>query len=293
LTLRAHLAVAAAAVLFGTTFFAVKDAVTDVGPVPFLAVRFLLAAALLWPFAQRAPARRGGLRAGLLCGLALVAGYLFQTIGLQYTTGSVSAFITYLLVVLVPVLAAVWLRRLPSVTTIAGVVLAFAGLYLLTGGHLSVVGKGELLTLGCAVAFAVHIVLLAEVAPRFSTARLNAMQLLVVGGICLVPGFFMGGYHFTARAWAAAVYTAVASSAIAFALQVWGQRRVGPTRTSLLLMIEPVSAALIGVVAGDRLGLAGAAGAALILVGIAVSELGPLLRPRARPSAVAMADALD
>ena len=113
MTARAHLAVAAAAVLFGTTFIAVKDAVADVGPVPFLGARFLLAAALLWPFARRAPARPGSVRAGILCGLALAAGYLFQTIGLQYTSGSVSAFITYLLVVLVPVLAAVWLRRLP------------------------------------------------------------------------------------------------------------------------------------------------------------------------------------
>jgi drug/metabolite transporter (DMT)-like permease len=284
LTLRAHLAVAAAAVLFGTTFFVVKDAVADVEPVPFLAVRFLIAAAVLWPFARRTPARPGGLRAGVLCGIALAAGYVFQTTGLQFTTGSESAFITYLLVVFVPVLAAVWLRRLPSLTTMAGVVLAFAGLFLLTGGRLSAIGKGELLTLGCAVAFAVHIVLLAQVAPLFATLRLSATQLVVVGAVCLVPGFFMGGYHFTTRAWAAAVYTAVASSAVAFALQVWGQKRVGPTRTSLLLMIEPVSAALIGVIAGDHLGAVGAAGAVLILVGIAVSELGPLVRARTRSS---------
>jgi drug/metabolite transporter (DMT)-like permease len=286
--------VAAAAVLFGTTFVVVKDAVADVEPVPFLAVRFLIAAALLWPFTRRAPAsaRPGAFRAGALCGLVLAAGYLFQTIGLQYTTGSVAAFITYLLVVFVPVLAAIWLRRLPSLTTMAGVVLAFAGLFLLTGARLSAVGKGELLTLGCAVAFAVHIVLLADVAPRFSTARLNAMQLLVVGAVCLVPGFFLGGYNFTARAWGAAVYTAVASSAIAFALQVWGQRRVGPTRTSLLLMLEPVAAAVIGVIAGDHLGVMGAAGAVLILFGIAVSELGPLVWTRARPTR-ALVEALD
>ena len=280
MTLRAHLAVAAAAVLFGTTFITVKDAVADVGPVPFLAVRFLIAAALLWPFARRAPARPGGFRAGVWCGMALAAGYLFQTIGLQYTSGSVSAFITYLLVVLVPVLSAVWLRRLPSPTTMAGVVLALVGLFLLTGARLSAVGKGEVLTIGCAVAFAIHIVLLAELAPRFETARLNAVQLFVLGGVCLVPGFFMGGYHFTARAWGAAVYTAVAASAVAFALQVWGQRRVGPTRTSLLLMLEPVAAAMLGVIAGDHLGATGAAGAVLILAGIAVSELGPLARVR-------------
>src|SRR6185295_1930357 len=140
-----------------------------------------------------------------------------------------------------------------TVTTMAGVVLAFVGLFVLTGANLSAIGKGEVLTIGCAIAFAVHIVLLAELAPRYETSRLNAVQLLVVGGICLVPGFFMGGYDFTARAWAAVLYTALASSAIAFSLQVWGQRRVGPTRTSLLLMLEPVAAAVLGVVAGDHL----------------------------------------
>jgi drug/metabolite transporter (DMT)-like permease len=287
LSLRAHLAVAAAAILFGTTFIVVKDAVADVGPVPFLAVRFLAASLVLWPFARRAPKRAGAWRAGALCGIALAAGYLFQTIGLQYTTGSVSAFVTYLLVVFVPVLSALWLRVLPSMLTLIGVVVALAGLFLLTGADLSGIGKGEILTVGCAIAFAVHIVLLAELAPRFETSKLNAIQLLVVGAACLVPGIFLGGYHFTTRAWIAALYTAVASSALAFGLQVWGQRRVGPTRTSLLLMIEPVAAASIGVVAGDHLGASGAVGAAIILIGIAISEVGPMLRSGAHelPSA--------
>ena len=274
---RAHLAVGAAAVLFGSTFAVVKGAVADVGPVPFLAARFLVAGAVLWPFARRAPSTPGLVRAGALCGVALLTGYLFQTIGLQYTTGSVSAFITYLLVVLVPVLSAVWLRRRPSPLTMAGVVLAFGGLFLLTGAHLSGIGRGDVLTVGCAAAFAVHIVLLAELAPRFPTSKLNAVQLLVVGGGCVVPGLFLGGYRFTTRAWVAVLYTAVASSALAFALQVWGQRRVGPTRTSLLLMLEPVAAAVIGAVGGDRLGAVGVVGAGFILVGIAVSEVGPLL----------------
>jgi drug/metabolite transporter (DMT)-like permease len=195
----------------------------------------------------------------------------------------VSAFITYLLVVLVPVLSAAVMRERPGAAVLAGVVAATAGLFLLTGG-LPGLGRGELLTLGCAVAFAVHIVLLAEVAPRFDTVRLNAIQLLVVGAGCAGPGFALGGYgHFTARAWAAAAYTAVAASAVAFGLQVWGQRRVGPTRTSLLLMVEPVAAAAIGIVVGDHLGLSGVVGAALILGGIALAEV-PVARRAAASS---------
>jgi drug/metabolite transporter (DMT)-like permease len=274
----AHLALLAAGVLFGTTFVVVKDAVTDVEPIPFLAVRFLLGGLVMVPLAVRAPGRPGEARAGVLAGLALVAGYVLQTVGLQYTTASISAFITYLLVVMVPVIAVVALRRPPTPPTVAGVILGTIGLFLLTGKGLAL-GRGELLTLGCAFSFAIHVILLAEFAPRFDVRRLNAIQLLVTGGLCLVPGLFLGGYDFTARAWGAAVYTAVAVSAAALWLQLWGQRHVGPTRASLLLMIEPVSAALLGYVLGERLGARGALGAAVIMVGIAVAEA-PVLRRR-------------
>lgn len=271
-----HLAIAAAGILFGTTFLVVKDAVDEVGPIPFIAVRFSLGALVMAVPAVRRSSSPGLLRAGAACGLALGAGYLFQTIGLQYTTASVSAFVTYLLVVMVPVISAVMLRRRPDAPTIAGVVLALVGMALLTGG-VDGIGKGELLTFGCAVAFAVHVILLASYSPRFDTWQLNAVQLAIVGALCAVPGLFTGGYRFTPGAWAAAAYTAVAVSAGALGLQMWGQRAVSPTRTSLILMIEPVSAALLGVVAGERLGLVGAIGAGLILGGIAVAEV-PALR---------------
>jgi drug/metabolite transporter (DMT)-like permease len=295
-----HAAVVVAAVLFGSTFVVVKDAIKHVRPVPFLAVRFLIGAAVLLAvdrlrlrFLDRSGGsdgsggRSGGwrgesgggsglVRTGFVAGAALLGGYVFQTVGLQYTTTSVSAFVTYLLVVLVPLLSAAVLRHVPTPPTVAGVGLATAGLFLLTGKGLAL-GRGELLTLGCALFFAVHILILSDAAPRFDSVRLNAVQLAVVGGACLVPGLFLGGYRFSLGAWLAAGYTGVLASAIALGLQIWGQRWVGPTRTSLLLMIEPVSAAVIGVAIGEHLGWGGVAGAALILAGIAAAEVGPLL----------------
>jgi drug/metabolite transporter (DMT)-like permease len=276
---RAHGAVLLAGVLFGSTFVVMKDAVRDVEPIPFIAVRFLIGAAVLAPFAARDRWSPATLRAGFWCGAALLIGYLFQTVGLQYTTSSVSAFITYMLVVIVPVIAALTVRRLPTRATIAGVALATAGLVLLTGGDTGF-GKGELLTFGCAVSFAIHIVLLSEFSPRAGTALLTTIQLALVGVVALVIGAFTGGYDFPASAWLAAIYTGVAVSAVAFALQVWGQRVIGPTRTSLLLMIEPVAAAFFGYAVGDRLGIAGVAGAVLILGGIAVAEVPALLTGR-------------
>jgi drug/metabolite transporter (DMT)-like permease len=279
---RAHLAVALAGVLFGTTFVVVQDAVEHADVVPFLAVRFLVGAAVLAPFARRAPRQPGRLGAGLLAGVALLVGYLFQTVGLQYTTPPVSAFVTYLLVVIVPVVSAVFLREPPSREVAAGVVLAFVGLVLLSGDDLGSLGfgKGELLTLGCALAFALHIVVLSEVAPKYDTVSLTAVQLAFVGSACLVPGALLGGYDFPVRVWAAALYTGVTVSALAFALQVWGQRVVGPTRTSLLLMLEPVAAAALGYAVGDGLAPVAVVGAALILAGVVVAE-SPLLKRRA------------
>lgn len=283
---RAHAAVVVAAVLFGTTFVTVQAAVDDVEPVPFLAVRFLIGAAVLTPFAMRSgrgQPHKGLVRAGVACGLALLAGYVFQTVGLQYTSPTVSAFITYLLIVIVPLIGAVLGRRLPSPGVAAGVVLSVVGLALLTGGASGAgFGRGEALTLACAFAFAIHIVILGEVAPRFDSIRLNTIQLATVGALSFVPGFFLGGYRFTTTAWVAAAFTAVAATAIAFALQVYGQRRVGPTRVALLFMIEPVAAAALGWVTGDRLSWTGFVGAVLILGGIALAEL-PLFARRATP----------
>lgn len=281
--LLAHGAVVLAAVSFGSTFIPVQDAVRHAGPVPFLAIRFLTGTLVLGVFLarfgdlavlRRRPVVVGGLRAGV----PLLAGYLLQTFGLRQTTTPVSAFITYLLVVIVPVLTAIGRRRLPSGPVAVGVVLATAGLFLLTGAHLRL-GEGELLTLGCAFSFAVNIIEIDRTVgasdAHSHAVGLAVVQLAVVGLGCLVPGFFLGGYRMGASALGAAVYTGVACSALAFGLQVWGQRRVGPVRTSLLLMIEPVTAALIGWAAGQELHATGLAGAGLIVVGIVAAEIVP------------------
>jgi drug/metabolite transporter (DMT)-like permease len=281
--------VVVAAVAFGSTFLPVQDALAHVQPVPFLAVRFLVGTAAL-TLVLAAMGRLGelvrplSLLGGARSGLWLLAGYVLQTYGLRYTSTPVSAFITYLLVVMVPLITAWRARRPPAPAVAVGVVLAAAGLFLLTGAHLRL-GRGEWLTLGCAVAFAFNIVEIDravaggdELAPVLA---LTAVQLGLVSLGTGVVGAFTGGYRMPAAAIWPAVYTGVACSALALGLQVWGQRRVGPVRTSLLLMIEPVSAALVGTAVGQPLHVLGASGAGLILLGILVSEVLPARR-RAR-----------
>ena len=204
----------------------------------------------------------------------MAAGSQFQTTGLQYTTSSVSAFLTYLLVVFVPILSAIVLRRPPRPATVAGVVVAVAGLWLLTEGAGLGFGRGEVLSTLCALSFAVHILVLSTAVQRHDIVVLNAVQFGFVAVVLFVPGLLVGGYAFPASAWSAAAYTGVVVNGVAFGLQLWGQQRVSPSRTALVLMLEPVFAAMLGYLDGERLGAAGAFGAGLILTGILVSEWG-------------------
>ena len=151
--------------LFGSTFLVVEHAIERAEVMPFLAVRFLIAAAVLAPLAFRRPASVGEIRSGIIAGLCLLAGFVLQTVGLRDTTPAASAFITYLLVVIVPLIVAVRTRRWPATNVVVGVTLAVAGLYALAGGT-GGFGRGELFTLGCALAVAVHLLVVVAVANR-------------------------------------------------------------------------------------------------------------------------------
>ena len=271
---RAVLALVLAGVLFGSTFLVVKNAVGRLSVVPFLGARFALGGLILLPFALRRSPSPHEVRHGIAAGMCLLSGFLLQTIGLQWTSSSTSAFITYLLVVLVPLMAVISTRSWPDARLFGALALAMPGLLLLSGG-ITGMGRGEVLTLLCAVAFALHIIVLGRTAQRHDAVRLTCWQLLTVGACCLVPGAFQGGYAFDARGWAAVVFCGVGATAVAFLCMVWGQRWVGASRAALILLLEPVAAAVFGYAAGDRLGWRGGVGAVLILAAVVVAELLP------------------
>jgi drug/metabolite transporter (DMT)-like permease len=271
---RAQFGVLIAALLFGSTFVVMRDSVEAAAPTAFLCARFGIGAVAMLLLARR----RGRMPKGVvvpsaITASALLVGYVLQTVGLQYTKTSTSAFITYLLVVLVPVFAAVQHRELPPLIVIVAVAVTTVGLWLLTGGVDSI-GKGEVFTLGCAAAYAMHILLIERFANRVDVYWFIGIQLAVVSAACFVPGLLQGGYGFGWQAWRGAFYTGIGASAVALTLQARGQAVLPPTRTALLLMVEPVSADFIGYAIGERLGVGGAAGAVLILVGVTVAEVG-------------------
>lgn len=277
----ATLALVGVTAAWGSTFVLVKDAVARMPVMDFLTLRFGLAAAVMLVLRPRATARLGssGWRAGALLGLALGAGYVAQTAGLQYTTATVSGFITGMFVVFTPVVAAVVLRRPAGPAAWVGVGLATVGLAVLSLRGFAL-GFGETLTLLCALLFAVHIVGLGEWAPRHDSYALAVVQLATVALACALiaaPGGLTAPPDLTA--WMAVLVTAVFATAVAFVAQTWAQARLSATRAAVVMTMEPVFAGIFGVlVGGDELGARTMIGAALVLTAMYVVELSPRRR---------------
>jgi drug/metabolite transporter (DMT)-like permease len=278
-----QLALIGVAAVWGGTFVVVKDAVSKYPLYAFLALRFgiaVVAFAAVFPSSVRR-LRRDTLGVGLLAGLLLTAGYVLQTWGLQDTTASKAAFITGMFVVITPVMQAVVLRLPPRPVTALGVVLAVAGLWLLSGGGPGGWNVGDTRVLLCAVAYAAHIIVLGSVGRRHEVLPLTLVQLATVGLLCAAASLAMerSPLPTDASVWLALLLTGVLASAVAFAVQTYAQRHLSPTRTALILITEPAFGGLFGWFAGERLGIGGIAGAALILAGMLVAETVGALKP--------------
>ena len=274
--MRALLALTAVTAVWGVTFVQVKDAVALYPLFAFLAVRFAIAALVL-----AAPAARGlrslgrrGWLAGSMLGLLLAAGYALQTAGLERTTVSSAGFITGLYVVFTPLLALLVFRTRIGGAVWLGVLLAVAGLALLTG-----VGAGDplgdLLVLGGSAVYSLQIVLLERYAPRYDPVAFTQAEMVAAfAGFALVA-VAVGQVEVPRgwTVWGALLVTGVFASALGFLVQTWAQRRTSATTTALAFAMEPVWAGIFGFwLAGDRLGALGWTGCAVIMAGITVAE---------------------
>jgi len=296
--LQADLALLAVALIWGATFVMVKKAVMDFPVFAFLSLRFVLAfvtlGIVIWwkrkgaltslSVQERANSSanrmvildRREVRAGSLVGLALFAGYAFQTVGLKYTSPSKAGFITGLSVVIVPLFSALFLRRSPSYPAILGVVLATVGLALLSLRGNWTIARGDALVLGCAFAFALHIVLVGAFASKMDPLNLTAMQIATVALMSGLVSLTMERPWPTASksVYFAAFFTGIFATSLAFAVQNAAQRFTSPTHTALIFSTEPVFAALFGyLLAGERLGGRALLGCGLILAGMMVAEV--------------------
>ncbi|MEV5541713.1 DMT family transporter [Saccharopolyspora shandongensis] len=262
--------------VWGGTFVLVKDAVSQAPAMDFLAVRFLIAAAVLLMLRPRriTMLSRAGWGHGILLGLALGVAYIAQTYGLRYTSASLSGFITGMFVVFTPVIAGLVLRHRITRATWAAVGIAVLGLGLMSVQEFAV-GPGELLTLMCALFLALHIVGLGEWSSPHDAHALTTVQLGVVAAMCLVVGVPDGldlpaDWHF----WVALIGMAVIATSVAYMVQTWAQARVPASQAAVVLTLEPVFAGIFGVVFDhDQLTAQIVLGAALMVCAMYLAEL--------------------
>lgn len=276
---RQEVALIGITVLWGATFLAVHTAMRHSGPWYFVGVRFLTAAlvSVLFLGATLRRVRPVEVVAGVAIGAALFAGYGLQTVGLQTIDSSTSAFITALYVPMVPLLQWAIFRKLPRRMNLIGAGLAFLGLLALSGPSASGLraGFGEAMTAIAAIAIAAEILLIGFFAGRVNFGPVTVIQLLVASVLGFVAMPF-AGESIPAFSWGWAG-PALALGAASYLIQLtmnWAQRSVSPTRATIIYAGEPVWGGVFGRLAGDQLPPLALLGAALIVGGTLVGDLG-------------------
>jgi len=264
--------------IWGGTFLIVQHAMTVSGPMFFVGLRFAAAAAIVAMFSWRhlRELTLFEVKAGSFIGVAIMLGYGLQTVGLQSIPSSQSAFITALYVPFVPLLQWLVLGRRPGLMPSIGIMMAFAGLMLLSGpsGAALNFSPGEIATLISAVAIAAEIILISTFAGQVDVRRVTVVQLAVtavLSFLLVVPT----GEVIPEFSWLLLV-TALGLGAASAAIQVamnWAQKSVSPTRATLIYAGEPVWAGIVGRIAGERLPAIALVGAGLIVAAVIVSEL--------------------
>ena len=249
---------AVAVLIWGSTFVAQSVGMDKVGPFTFQAVRCALAVLFLLPVIALFEIRdiKNYFRkwldkklwlAGILCGLALFIAASLQQVSLVDTDAGKAGFLTALYIVLVPVIGFFLGRRLP-LPTIISIVLAVIGLYLLSCVGVTTIRTGDLLLLGCALAFAVQITLIDRLGKDVDGLRLNCIQCLVVTILSTIFMFGTEEPHLPdiLACWLPIGYAGILSMGVAYSLQVLGQQHLEPTAASLIMSLESVVAAITG-----------------------------------------------
>ena len=282
-----ELALIAITAVWGSTFLLVHWAMQHSGPWFFVGLRFVVAGAISILIFRRS--LRGmtwsDIGAGAAIGAMIYGGYGLQTLGLQTIDSSTSAFLTALYVPLVPFAQWLFFRRRPPALAFLGAGLAFAGLLLIAGPAALTfsLGVGETATLISTLPIVGEIILISLFANRIDLGRITVVQLVTAGllGFATMP--FVGETA-PAFSWAwvvAGVGLGAASCLIQLTMN-WAQKSVSPTRATIIYAGEPVWAAAIGRIAGERLPAAALLGGMLVVLGILASELRIVRRPRAR-----------
>lgn len=275
---RAELALAGVTIIWGSTFVLVKSALTDISTYLFLTLRFTVAAVVLLAI-YRGALRRKGIWPGVFAGCLLYAAYVCQTLGLELTTPSKSAFLTGLSIPMVPLASSLVYRVRPRRLEVAGILVASIGMALMTlppGSSVMNVSRGDFLSFLCAVIFALHIVVVSHYSPVIGFQTVAVLQVGAAALLGLVSTLVSGSVRFqmSTGVVSAVLITGLLATALAFTTMAWAQKYTTATRSALIFSLEPVVAWLTSwVLTGEVLPVRSGIGAGLILAGILLVEL--------------------
>jgi drug/metabolite transporter (DMT)-like permease len=271
----AAFAIMVVASAWGATFALIKDVLRSIAPEPFIFWRFTIAGLVLCAIAfHRRILHRGLLAPGAILGTLVFIGYWAQTRGLLFISPSRSALLTGVYVVLVPFAELLLRRKRVPLTAWIASVLAVAGTSWLIGGFDSRPTVGDLLTLACAVCFALHVVYTADFTARHSAIGLAAVQVLVVGLAAIAPSAFAPRPPLSLQVVAVVLFTAIVTTALAFVALMWGQARVSATEAAVILSFEPVAASVVSIAFyGEAVTRGTVIGGLLILLAMVVSQM--------------------
>lgn len=275
---KADLVLLSVTVFWGTTFIVSKLVLSEINLSVYLSIRLTIAALFMNLIALRfrQHINKTAVVHGTILGVLLFFSYFFQMWGIQHTSASNAGFITGLNVAFVPVFLVILFREKPRPASLLGVVLATIGLFLLTGGKIDGLNKGDLLVLVCAFVVAFHVIFTGRFAPKSNIYALTAIQLSTTAILSIIYAQF---FEFEADMLNAniiitLIYLALFGTVYTFLMQTSMQRFTTATRTALVFSMEPVFAALFAYpFASESLSLTGWFGGGLIVTGMIIAEI--------------------
>ena len=275
---KAEFALLSMTLVWGGTFAIVKIGMMDISPILLIAIRFLIATTFYLVFFSRRlfPIPWPAVAKGSILGFFLFLGFVTQNIGLTITTASKSAFITSMMVILVPLLQFIIEKRAPKPGNILGVIIVVVGLWFLTAPSGSEFNMGDALTLVCAVVFALYIVYLDVISHDMTALQLTFIQMASTALFSFLATVLFENtfFRFSTQSVLSLVYLTGFATILTLYMQTRYQKDTTPTRAVIIFSIEPVFASIIAWwLLSEHLGDLGILGAALIVAGVLVSEL--------------------
>lgn len=272
-------AILATTIIWGSSFFILKNAIDELPTFFVLALRFLIAAVVVFIifFKNLIKIDKKTLVRGLILGLILSCGYILQTLGLETTTPAKNAFLTAAYCIMVPFFGWAMFKKKPTIFNILAAIISVVGIGLISLEGSFRMAQGDYLTLASAIFYALQILFIATFVKKSDFKQLLFLELLTVGIICLVISLFAEPIpqKVNVTQWLSLIYLGVVASCVAQLLQIFGQKYTPANNVSIILSLEAVFGAIFSIIFyKERPSMQMIGGFIVMFFAIIVSEVG-------------------